>query len=289
MKKILKLVFVSILSITCLTGCLKRDMMENIDIVTTIYPIEYITNRLYGQNNNVKSLYPRGSNSFKYKVSEKQLKDYSNYDLFIYNGKSDEKEYATKMLNNNRNLRIIDASFGLNITYSESDIWLNPSNVLMISKNIKDELSELIINQEIVNDININYEQLKLDITVIETELKKTADNSIDNTIVVNDESLNFLKIYGFKVINLTKNGKNVESNIQKATRLFEQHNLTNIFILKNTKEYDITSELKDRYNLKTLTFDSLDTIDEQSVKDNNDYISLMNNNISLLKEETYK
>jgi len=31
------------------SGCLKRDNLENIDIYTTSYPIEYITNRLYGK------------------------------------------------------------------------------------------------------------------------------------------------------------------------------------------------------------------------------------------------
>ena len=45
--------FIKILGITTLslilTGCLfKRDTMEDIDIYTTIYPINYLTNYLYG-------------------------------------------------------------------------------------------------------------------------------------------------------------------------------------------------------------------------------------------------
>lgn len=51
MKNIL-LTFTGILIIlSCLTGCFKQDKMENINIATTIYPIEYVTNRLYGENN----------------------------------------------------------------------------------------------------------------------------------------------------------------------------------------------------------------------------------------------
>ena len=46
MKKIFLSLIVFILIFT-LTGC-KTDSMEDITIYTTTYPIEYITNRLYG-------------------------------------------------------------------------------------------------------------------------------------------------------------------------------------------------------------------------------------------------
>ena len=75
MKNIL-LTFTGILIIlSCLTGCFKQDKMENINIATTIYPIEYVTNRLYGENNTIESIYPRSSNPTEYNITEKQLKD----------------------------------------------------------------------------------------------------------------------------------------------------------------------------------------------------------------------
>ena len=91
--------------------------MEDINIATTVYPIEYVTKRLYGNNSTIKSIYPRDSISDTYKITNKQLKDYSEYDLFIYNGESKEREYATTMLNDNKNLKIIDASYGIDSTY----------------------------------------------------------------------------------------------------------------------------------------------------------------------------
>ena len=144
MKKTIIISSILIITLSCLTGCFKRDKMEDINIATTIYPIEYVTNRLYGNNSKIKSIYPRDSISNSYKITNKQLNDYSEYDLFIYNGESKEREYATTMLNNNKNLKIIDAAYGLDATYSMSDIWLNPSNILMLGQNIKNELTEYI-------------------------------------------------------------------------------------------------------------------------------------------------
>ena len=90
MKKIL------VLCLTCLLflcGCLKRDTMEDITIYTSYYPLEYITNELYGNNSKVYSIYPDGTNPNDTTLTEKQLSDYSNGSLFIFSGLSNEKNY----------------------------------------------------------------------------------------------------------------------------------------------------------------------------------------------------
>lgn len=289
MKKTIITLFTIIIALSCLTGCFKRDKMEDINIATTIYPIEYVTNRLYGNNSKIKSIYPRDSISTTYKITKKQLKDYSEYDLFIYNGESKEREYATTMLNNNKNLKIIDATYGLDRPYSMSDIWLNPSNILMLGQNIKNELKEYISYRYLVDEIENQYTLLKVDITELETEIKKTADNSINKQIIVADESLNFLQKYGFEVINLTNNNKEKENNISKARELLKNGELNYIFIMDHSKNYDIVEELTNYYNAKTLTFRTLDTITEKDKQNNDDYLSIMHDNINLIKQETYK
>ena len=287
MKKIITFLFI-ITIITTMTGCFKRDKMENIRIVTTIYPIEYVTNRLYGENAEAKSIYPRSSTSNSYKITDKQLKDYSNYDLFIYNGTSKEREYAKKMINNNRKLKIIDASYGLD-SGSSSDIWFNPANILMIGQNIKDELESYISDPYMKKDLNTKFERLKIDITELETELRKTAENSANNTIVVADESLNFLEKYGFEVINLTKYGETKESNVEKATQLIAEKKINYIFKIERTKDYEILDYLKNNYNINIQEIKSLDTITEKDQDENEDYISITHANIDLIKNETYK
>ena len=289
MKKTIIISSILIITLSCLTGCFKRDKMEDINIATTIYPIEYVTNRLYGNNSKIKSIYPRDSISSSYKITNKQLNDYSEYDLFIYNGESKEREYATTMLNNNKNLKIIDAAYGLDATYSMSDIWLNPSNILMLGQNIKNELTEYISYRYLVEEIKDQYTLLKVDITELETEIKKTADNSVDNQIIVADESLNFLEKYGFKVINLTNNGKDKENNIALAKELLNSGKLNYDFVMDHSRSYEIVNQLKEIYKAQILTFRTLDTITEKDEQNNDDYLSIMHSNIDLLKQETYK
>ena len=47
MKKI-KILTIALLSVFLLTGCFKRDNLDDITIYTTTYPIEYLTKYIYG-------------------------------------------------------------------------------------------------------------------------------------------------------------------------------------------------------------------------------------------------
>ena len=147
-----KLFFTSLICVLflSLTGCFKKDNLENITIYTTAYPIEFITNSLYGEHSNIKSIYPDGTNIKKYELNDKQIKDYSKGDMFIFNGTSHEETYVSKFFKNNKNLMIIDASQSIEYTYTDEELWLDPSNFLMISRNIKAGLTEYITSHYLI-------------------------------------------------------------------------------------------------------------------------------------------
>lgn len=287
-KKIIYLLFIFVILFSC-SGCIKNDVMQGIDIVTTIYPIDYITNRLYGDDSNITSIYPKGTIVNEYKLTNKMLRDYSEKDLFIYNGNTSEKEYAKDMLGFNKKLKIIDASYGIDSTYKDSDVWLNPSNILMVAQNIRNELSEYINSSVVIDSINNKYDLLKVDITELESEIKKAAESSNLPTIVVYDESLNYLNKYGFKVINLTENGKTKQSNIDVARALYDNKKISYVFVIENEKISDDIENFIKKEDAEKLTIRSLDNIKEEDVSNNDDYLSLMHYNLDLIKKETYK
>ena len=179
MKKII-LSLIGLVLIFTLTGC-KRDSMEDISIYTTTYPIEYITNRLYGDHSDIKSIYPNEI----IKLSDKLINDYSQSDLFVYNGLSSEKEYAVNMLNNNKNLKIVDATMGMEYDSSIEELWLDPSNFLMLCLNIRNGMKEYITNGVLRKQIDENYEKIKLDISELDADIKLLVENAADNHILI--------------------------------------------------------------------------------------------------------
>lgn len=289
MKKIKYLLPILLISILMVTGCFKRDNLEGIEIITTTYPIEFATNYLYGEHSIVNSIYPDGTDTFTYKLSEKQLNDYSKKKLFIYNRVTNDKDIAVEFLKRNANMLIIDATYGMEITYGEEELWLNPSNLLMMTQNIKNGLQEYMTNSYLEKEIDKKYEEIKVTLSELDANLKLTAENASRKKIVVNSDSLKYLEKYGFEVISLDSTNeavsdKTISSTIDSITNGEVKH----IFLLENNDNSDAVKQVIDKTNVETYTFRRLDNIKEEDRNENNDYFTIMNSNIELLRNELY-
>ena len=273
-----------------LSGCFKSEDLDKATIYTTVYPIEYIVSELYGYNSTVNSIYPDGSNYEKYELSNKKIKKYAKEDLFIYNGLSNEKSIAASFVNRNSRLKIIDVSEGLAVKYGNQELWLNPTNYLMVAQNIKNGLNQYINSKIIKDNINKNYDNLKVTISEFETTLKLLSQNGKYNTLIVSKDYLKFLKNYGFEVISLEESDELNNDTINKAKNLIKNKENSFIFVTdeENTLYTKTIQEVKaSGAEIKVLNTMTILTSEERSSNDN--YVSLMKENIELLKEEIFK
>ena len=282
MKKIF-LGLLAISTILMLSGC-KKNSMDDISIYTTTYPIEYITYELYGENSNISSIYPNEIID----LSDKLIKDYSSTDWFVYNGLSTEKNYAVKMLNNNKNLMIVDATMGMEYENGIEELWLNPSNFLMLCLNIKNGMKEYIDNSVLRKQIDTNYDKLKLNISELDAEIKLLVENADDNHILVSNNSLKFLEKYSVNVLSVANDDKLTEETINEVKKQIEKKNISYIIMFNNDVLTDEIEELLEKNNIEKLYFDSLSTLSINNKNLGKDYISIMNENLDILKQELY-
>lgn len=288
MKK-LKLFIIPLLIIVCTTGCFKKDNLEGIEIVTTAYPYEYVTTMLYGDYSLVTSVYPDGTDISSYKISKKMLQDFSKKELFIYNSLNNDKDLAKDLLNYNKDMLIIDATSGMETTYGEEELWLNPSNLLMISQNIKNGLTEYISNSYLKKQIETNYEKLKVSLSELDAEIKLTAENATRKTIIVNNDSLKYLEKYGFTVISLDDTNNAIsDKTVDEIKAKITNGEINHLFILDKTTNSDTFNKIIADTGINTLTFKKLDNITDTERDNKEDYTTLMNYNIELLKSELY-
>ena len=273
-----------------LTGCLKSEELDNAKIYTTVYPIEYIVSELYGYNSEVNSIYPDGSNINEYQLSNKKIKKYAKEDLFVYNGLTDEKKIAASFVNRNSKLKIIDVSEGLAIKNSYQELWLNPTNFLMMAQNVKNGLNQYINGKQLKDEINANYDNLKVTISEFETTLKLLSQNGKYNTLIVSKNYLKFLENYGFEVISIEETEDLSNDTINKAKALISSKENKFIFITdeeKNNYTKTILDVKSAGAEIKVLNTISILSSEQRNSKDN--YVTLMKENIELLKEEIYK
>ena len=291
MKKSPKFILLFILTIFAsilLTGC-TDDNMDNIQIYVTNYGNEYITKELYGEHATVTSIYPDGIDITNYKVSDKQKKDYSKSDLFIYNGLIErERNMAIDLLTLNQDLKIIDSSDVLETDYSPEELWLNPSSLLMMAQNIRIGLEEYVSSTYLKKDIDEAYDQLKIKLSELDADYRLTVENTTNKKIVVDNSALKYLEKFGLEVYCIDSDA--TDKTISDVKNLIEGKKINYIYTFKNDKLSDNAQEiLKEYQNIKRQELHKLDNISDEQRANKDTYESLITENLELLKQELYQ
>lgn len=257
-----------------LTGCtFNKDKLENASVRTTIYPITFITKELFQDFAEIKSIYPEDTETTKYKLTNKQVKNYSKDALFIYNGLTPEKDIAKSFVNNNRNILLIDVSYGLSVNHTIDELWLGPNNYLMLAKNIKDNLKEYLDNKYVIETVVENYENIKEKLSLIDADLRKVgneAKNNGQNFVLSTSNSFKFLENYGFIVKSLQTDVIDDKLNIEAIEKDLKSDKY--LFIIN-----DLTYTVDGLTDILVKNKDNVIEIDDVRItKDDFDYIAFL-------------
>lgn len=294
MKK--RILIILIMTLTLLSGCklnIDTDSMKDIKVYTTIYPIRYLIDSLYGTNSTIYSIYPSGVEPKDFQISDKKLEEYSQADLFVFNSLDKERDYAVKMINKNKKLKIIDVSMGMTYDNDVAELWLNPYNYLMMAQNTKNGLLEYISNPYLItNDegtgVEDKYEALKYDLSRLDADIKETISLSSYDTIVVDNDVFNFLSKYNLNVISLEEDDKLTDIKINEVKKLINEGKIKYIYSSK-TETNNTCKKLIENYGVELVTFNTMETVDGGITNSNENYVTVMNNNLELLNKELYK
>ena len=271
-----------------LVGC-TNDSMDNIEIIVTNYPNEYIVKSIYGDHSTIKSIYPDGVDTDTYKITTKQKKDFSKTDLFVYNGLIEkERALALELLAINPDLRIIDTAYVLETEYSPEELWLNPSSLLMMAQNVRLSLTEYSSSSYLKKDIDEAYEKLKIELSELDAEYRLAVESTDNQYIIVGDHALNYLEKFGLNVVCVDDDSTQIM--VTEAGNLMGQGSVSYIFVFDEEELSDDAKQLLQTYtNIKTITLHKLDNITDEERSEKDDYISIMKDNLENIKKELYQ
>lgn len=271
-----------------ITGC-SNDSMDNIEIIVTNYPNEYVVKSLYGNHATISSIYPDGVDTNDYKISKKQKKEYASKDLFVYNGLLEkERNLAVDLLAINPDLKIIDTAYVLETDYSPEELWLNPSSLLMMSQNVRLSLNEYVTSNYLKKDIDNAYEELKITISEVDADYRVAVDSTNNKAILVADSALKYLEKFGMQVTCI--DGDATQKTMADAENLISSGTVSFIFLFEGDEENENVKKLRETYSeVQTIALHKLDNITDAERSEKQDYVSIMENNLELLKKELYQ
>jgi zinc transport system substrate-binding protein len=126
-------------------------------------------------------------------------------------------------------------------------------------------------------------------ISNLDASLKLMSSNSSYTTLVVDNSALNFLEKYGFTVISVEDSDDLTQKTKKEVYDLIENNKVDYIYTLDEENLSDIVKEFQVNTDVKILELHTLDNLTDKERSEGEDYISLLSNNIDLLKNEVYK
>lgn len=282
-----------IIVIICLcffmTGCL--DEVKFIDSITytTLYPIKFATEFLYNEYTEVNSIYPNETVIKNYTLTDKQKKNYSKCETFVYSGIAKEGTIAKDFLNLNNNLQLIDATKGMNINYNAAELWLDPSNYLMLARNIKESLIDYNDNVYVSNEIEKKYEELKEKISELDVMLYNLGKNGDYNTLLVSNNLFTYLNKYNINTISLDETADNLDRSYTTAKNMITLKEIKYIYVLRGEELGENINKLIAETEIEKIEITALDNLSNEEANNGEDYISIMKKIIDEYKKELYK
>lgn len=286
MKKLKTITLLLILLITTACDTKNRDGLE---VLTTVYPIQFIVEEIYSQGT-ISSIYPDGANVEKYNLTDKQIKEYSKSDVFIYNGLSNELTTAKNLINKNSKLKIIDVAYGLKFNNGTEELWLSPNYYLMLATTIKNNLQEFTNSKYANEEIEKKYKELEETLSVMDAELRNVAKSANDinrGTIVASSNVFKYLNNYGFNVISLEDEENLTSINLNNIKNNFKNGIYTTIFIKDTEEKTELITSLEKNYNAKVVVVNTMTTLTTDAKNNNENYLSIMGYYMEDIKNAT--
>lgn len=300
MKRNFKLLSIFMLFTLILAGCGKNNVSENIvededgkiKVYASVYPLYDFAKNIGQDKINVELIVPNGQEPHDFEPDNKDIKNLENADLFIYNGAGLES-WSDKIISSldNKDLEVVLASKGANLLDAKNNtvdphVWLDPKNAIIESENIKNALIK--IDEENKDYYEENFKIYKEKLLSLDEEYNEKLLNLKNKTIVVSHEAFGYLcNAYGLEQIGIE--GVNAESEpdaktMAKIVEIVKEKNINRIFT-EDIIDSKVAATIANEAKIKTEFLNPLESLTEDEISNDDDYLSIMKTNLMKLEE----
>ena len=319
MKKLLSLLLLSITAIL-LTACNSEtdslndttEKTDSLTIYTTVYPLQYFTERIGAEYVNVKSIYPPGSNEHTFEPTQKAMIDLADSDLFFYIGlglegfvekaKTTLKDQHVTFIPTAENVTEEQLHISTGHTHAEeeqhdheedehqhnehdSHVWLSPVISQQLAMVIKDELIKAMPENEQL--FTQNYDALVQELETLHHDFLAMAENVPNKTFFVSHAAFGYIAgHYGFKqvpIAGLNSQSEPSQKELAAIVDLAREKNIKHIFFEQNVSS-KLAEVIQEEIGAEAAILHNLSVLTENDIKNGENYFTLMRANLDVLE-----
>lgn len=295
---------------------------EGLKVYASVYPMYDFAKKIAGDKIDVEMVMPQGTEPHGWEPDTKTIKNLENADLFIYNGAGLE-DWTDKVIDSlsNKNLKVVEASEGVELIKSSHDhededhdneateenhnheaheedheheghhhgpmdphVWISPKNAKIEMENIKNALAEL--DKENADYYESNYQKYAKMLDELDAKYSEKLSPLTNKTIVVSHEAYGYLcKDYGLNQLGIKGVNAETEPDAKKMAEIInyvKENKITTIFT-EELIDPKVSKIIADETGCLVKVLSPIEGLSEEQIKNNEDYFSIMEENLENL------
>ncbi|PIC66994.1 adhesin [Sporosarcina sp. P21c] len=299
-----------------LSGCTNSATTEPDDtsskpllVYTTVYPLQYFTERIGGEYVDVKSIYPPGTDEHVFEPTQKDMMSLAKGDLFFYIGLGLEGfvQKTEKTLQNEEIQFVPIADYidfeeleeGHSHEHGEEEhddhghegavdphVWISPYLSTKLAEKITQELSDEL--PEHAESFKKNFDVLYDELEELDRGFKTMADAAPNKTFFVSHAAFGYLAdAYGLQqlaVSGLDSQNEPSQKELASLVKNAKEQDIQYILFEQNVSS-KLAEVIKKELDAEALTLHNLSVLTEEDIQKEETYFTLMEQNLAVLKK----
>ena len=309
MKKIILLLSLLLPLALILSACSdgtqqSQSKKEKLTIYTTVFPLQYFTERIGGNLVDVKTIYPPGADEHTFEPSQKDMMNLADSDLFFYIGLGLEGfvEKAKSTLKN-ENVKLVSVADQLQLPKEDSTlheeeeddhehmgdvnphVWLDPIYSKEMAAVIRDRLTKKMPKNKDL--FEANYQKLATELDELNTQYQQTISTAKHKKIIVTHAAFGYWeKRYGIEQISisgLSTTNEPTQKELEKIISIADHDGLHYILFEQNVQS-KLGRVVQKEIGARALPIHNLGILSKNDIKNKETYFTLMAKNLESLK-----
>ncbi|MFT0138769.1 metal ABC transporter solute-binding protein, Zn/Mn family [Alcanivoracaceae bacterium MT1] len=286
---------------------MKKQSNNKLNIYTTIYPLQFFTEKIGGNQVILHNVVPPGVDAHSVDITSKTMVDMAKSAAYIHTGTNLESFTSTiiKALEKDEVL-IVNASEGIhlldtlqgNIEHEEEEeghedhgdtdphVWVDPIRAIQIAENITNAL--IILAPEHKEYFETNYLELKEELETLDQEFQAMVNEAKTKTFVVSHAAYGYWEdAYQLKQIGISGLSPTSEPSQKQLIEIIElvrSENINYIFFEPNLSN-KVAKTVQYETEVDSLTLHNLESLTDDDIQRNKDYFTIMRENIGSLQQ----
>ncbi|MFS0690925.1 metal ABC transporter substrate-binding protein [Sporosarcina sp. 179-K 8C2 HS] len=276
-------------------------------VYTTVYPLQYFTERIGGDFVDVKSIYPAGADEHSFDPTQKDMIALSDADLFFYIGLGLEGfvESAQKTLKN-EHVELVATAESLSKEQLKEEhhedeghdehghehgqfdphVWISPVLSIELASSIKEALISKMPDQQ--ETFERNFDLLEDDLMELDERFKEMARKAKTKTYFVSHAAFGYIaNEYGLQQVAIAGLNSQSEPSQKQLAKIVQQAKDENVqyILFEQNVSSKLTEVVRKEVGAESLMLHNLGVLTQVDIKNEETYFTLMEHNLRVFEK----